>query len=142
MKKAPLIARILLGLIFFVFGLNGFLNFIPTPPMPERVAAFMSGLMASGYFFPFLKGTEVVCGLLLLSGAFVPLALVVLAPIIINIFMFHAFLAPSGLPLAIFIGLLESYLAFFAEPYSAIVKQVFRCPMKESADAKKNQGKS
>jgi putative oxidoreductase len=134
-SKLPLIARLLLGLIFFVFGLNGFLNFIPVPPnMPERLTTFMGGLMASGYFFPFLKGTEVICGLLLLIGAFVPLALVVLAPIVLNIFLVHAFMAPSGLPLAVVNGLLLSYLAFFADPYSGIVKQIFRCPMKETMD--------
>jgi putative oxidoreductase len=132
MKKAPLIARVILGLIFFVFGLNGFLNFIPTPPMPDKAMAFMSGLMSSGYFFPFLKATEVVCGLLLLSGAFVPLALIVLAPIELNIFLFHAFLAPAGVPLALVIGALEIYLAFFSESYAPIVKQIFRCPMRES----------
>src|SRR5689334_1283698 len=101
MKKLPLIARLLLGLIFFVFGLNGFLNFIPTPAdMPEKLKAFSGGLMAAGYFFPLLKGTEVICGLLLLTGRFVPLALVVLAPIVLNIFLTHLFLAPSGLGLA------------------------------------------
>jgi putative oxidoreductase len=140
MKKLPLFARVLLGAIFVVFGLNGFLNFIPMssmPPMPEKAMAFMGGLMGSGYFFPLLKGTEVVCGLLLLAGAFVPLALVVLAPIVLNIFLFHAFLAPSGVPMAIVIGTLMIYLSFFAQPYSGIVKQIFRCPMKEAMDAKK-----
>jgi putative oxidoreductase len=138
MRKLPLIARILLGLIFFVFGLNGFLNFIPVPPnLPEKLQAFTTGLMASGYFFPFLKGTEVACGLLLLIGAFVPLALVVLAPIILNILLVHAFLAPSGLPLALVICALEIYLAFFASPYKEIVRQLFRCPMKEAMNAKK-----
>ncbi len=132
MKKLPLIARMLLGLIFFVFGLNGFLNFIPTPEMPENMTTIMNGFMAMGYFFPLLKGTEVLCGLLLLIGAFVPLALIVLAPIILNIFLLHAFVAPDGLPIAIVIGLLEVYLAFFAKPYSDIVKQIFRCPMKEA----------
>src|ERR1700733_9916759 len=107
MSKLPLIARLLLGAIFFVFGLNGFFHFLPNPPMPEKAAAFAMGLMGSGYFFPFLKATETICGLLLLSGAFVPLALVVLAPIIINIFLFHAFLAPSGLRLPLVIGILE-----------------------------------
>jgi len=131
MNKLPLIARLLMGLIFFVFGLNGFFHFLPMPPMPEGAGAFMMGLKGSGYFFPFLKGTEIVCGLLLLSGAFVPLAIIVLAPIVINIFLFHAFLAPSGLPLPIIIGLLEIYLAFFAKPYSDIVKHIFRCPMRE-----------
>ncbi|MEW6058018.1 MAG: DoxX family protein [Bdellovibrionota bacterium] len=138
MSKLPLIARILLGLIFFVFGLNGFLNFIPVPPnLPEKLQAFTTGLMATGYFFPFLKATEVICGLLLLIGAFVPLALVVLAPIIINIFFVHLFLAPSGMPMALLIGALEIYLAFFASPYKEIVRQIFRCPMKEALDQKK-----
>jgi len=132
MNKASLIARILLGAIFFIFGLNGFLNFIPMPPMPEQAGAFMGGLAASGYFFPFLKATEVVCGLLLLIGAFVPLSLVVLAPIIIQIVLFHAFLAPDGLALPIVIVLLEAFLAFFSPTYSPIVKQIFRCPLKES----------
>ncbi|MBI3543088.1 MAG: DoxX family protein [Deltaproteobacteria bacterium] len=137
MSKAPLIARILLGLIFFVFGLNGFLNFIPVPPMPEKTKAFMDALMATGYFIPVLKGTEVTCGLLLLVGAFVPLALVVLAPIVIQIFLFHAFIQPNGIPMALFIGALMIYLSFFAKPYASIVRQIFRCPMKEAMDAKK-----
>ena len=137
MKKLPLIARLLLGIIFVVFGLNGFFQFLPMPPMPEHAGAFLGGLMGSGYFFPFLKGVEVLCGLLLLVGAFVPLAIVVLAPVIINIFLFHAFLAPSGLALPVVIVVLEAYLAFFSEPYSSVVKQIFRCPMKEAMDAAK-----
>lgn len=125
--KMPLVARILLGLIFFVFGLIGLLNLIPPPPnLPEKLQAFNSGLMATGYFFPFLKITETLCGLLLLTGMFVPLALVVLAPIVLNIVLVHAFLAPSGLPLAIVCGILLAYLAFFAEPYSNVVKQLFK----------------
>ena len=126
MSKAPLIARILLGLIFFVFGLNGFLNFIPVPAeIPEPQMQFMTGLMATKYFFPFLKGTEVVCGALLLLGMYVPLALIVLAPIVLNIFFVHVFMSPEGLPMAIFIGLLQIYLSFFAKPYSNTVKQIF-----------------
>ncbi|MEQ1664168.1 MAG: DoxX family membrane protein [Bdellovibrionales bacterium] len=136
MSKLPMIARILLGLIFVVFGLNGFFNFLPMPPMPEAAGAFLGGLGGSGYFFPMLKGTEVLCGLALLSGGFVPLALIVLAPIILNIFMFHAFLAPSGLALPIVIGLLEIYLAFFASPYKEVVKQIFRCPKFEALKSK------
>jgi putative oxidoreductase len=136
MSKIALIARLLLGLIFFVFGLNGFLNFIPMPPLPEAASAFMMGLGGSGYFFPMLKGVEVICGALLLIGAFVPLALIVLAPIILNIVLFHGFLAPGGLALPIVIGLLEVYLAFFSQQYSPIVKQIFRCPMREAMLAK------
>jgi uncharacterized membrane protein YphA (DoxX/SURF4 family) len=125
--KFPLFARLLMGLIFFVFGLNGFLNFIPMPAeMPEKMMTFSQGLAASGYFFPLLKGTEVICGILLLANAFVPLALVVLAPIILNIFLVHAFLAPSGLPMAVVLGLLEIYLAFFAKPYHEVILQLFK----------------
>ncbi|NUN04181.1 MAG: DoxX family protein [Bdellovibrio sp.] len=95
-SKIPFVARLLLGLIFFVFGLNGFLNFIPVPPtMPEGAMAFMGGMMAAPYFFPVLKGTEVICGALLLSGMWSPLALVILAPITIQIFLFHAFMTPG-----------------------------------------------
>ena len=125
--KLPLIARILLGFVFFAAGLTGLLNLVPTPPdLPEALVTFNTGLAASVYFFPLLKLTETICGLLLLSGMFVPLALVVLAPIVLNIFLVHAFLAPSGLPLAIVCGLLTVYLAFFAQPYSNTVKQLFR----------------
>lgn len=125
--KLPLIARVLLGFVFFASGLAGLLNLMPVPPdLPAALVTFNTGLAASIYFFPLLKLTETICGLLLLLGMFVPLALVVLAPIVLNIFLVHAFLAPSGLPLAIVIGLLTVYLAFFAQPYSSTVKQLFR----------------
>lgn len=89
-------SRYLLGLIYFVFGLNGFLQFIPAPPtMPEGAMAFMGGMMAAPYFFPVLKGTEVICGALLLGGFAVPLALVILAPITLQIFLFHSFMTPG-----------------------------------------------
>src|SRR4051794_5111070 len=133
MKKLPTIARVVMGLIFFGAGLFGFINHFAFPPdLPPNLHAFVTGMAASSYFFPLLKGTEVICGLLLIVGAFVPLVLVVLAPIILNIFLTHLFLAPSGLPMAIVLGALEIYLAFFAKPYSPIVKQIFRCPMREA----------
>jgi uncharacterized membrane protein YphA (DoxX/SURF4 family) len=110
----PLIARVLLGLMFFVFGLNGFLNFIPPPskPMPEGSMAFVTAMTNTGYLLQFVKGTEVLCGALLLLNLFVPLALVVLMPIILNIVAFHAFLAPSGVGFAIVILGLNLYLAW------------------------------
>ena len=80
--KAKTAARLALGAIFTVFGLNGFLHFIPAPPPSGLAAVFVGGLGASGYFFPLLKGTAVAVGLLLLSNRFVPLALTVLAPIV------------------------------------------------------------
>ncbi len=125
--KLPLIARVLLGVVFLLAGIAGLLNLAPPPDdLPEGLKAFNSGLMASGYFFPLLKATEMICGALLLLGIFVPLALVILAPIVINIVLVHLFLAPSGLPLALVLSLLLGYLAFFAEPYSQKVKALFR----------------
>lgn len=97
---APHAVRILLGLTFFVFGLNGFLHFLPQPPLPAAAGPFLGGLVSTGYFFPLLKATEVAAGLLLLTNRFVPLALTVLAPIVVNIVAFHVFLAPGPLMVA------------------------------------------
>lgn len=108
------VARTLLGLVFFVCGLDGFLHFIPQPTEPpsEPAMSFAIGLIKSGYMFPLIKGTEVAVGALLLTNRFVALALVVIAPVIVNIFAFHAFLAPSGLALASALVALELYLAW------------------------------
>ena len=111
-SKAPVVARSILGAIFFVFGLNGFLNFIPAPPPTGHAAEFFAALAASGYLLPLLKGTEVLVGLLLLTGRYVPLALTVLAPVAVNIVAFHLFLAPAGLALALAIVGLGVYLAW------------------------------
>ena len=120
-KKAATIVRYLLGLIFLVFGLNGFLNFIPSPPMDGDLGTFMAGLMASGYFFPLLKGTEVIAGLMLLSGFYVPLAIAVLGPITLNIFFVHVAMEPSGLPIAIFVLLGNLFLAYaYRENFKSI----------------------
>ena len=83
-------------------------------------------MSATGYFFYLLKGTEITCGLLLLTGRFVPLALVVLAPVILNIFLVHTFMAPDGVPLGLVLGAIEIYLAFFSAEYSPAIKQLFR----------------
>ncbi|HLK91493.1 MAG TPA: DoxX family protein [Polyangia bacterium] len=111
-KVVPTAARIFLGLVFTVFGLNFFLHFLPMPPAPPRAAAFAGALFGSGYFFPLLKSIEVVAGLLLLGGLFVPLALAVLAPIIVNIVGFHLFLAPGGLAVPLAVLAAELYLAW------------------------------
>jgi putative oxidoreductase len=126
-SKLTLTVRVLLGLLFVVSGMFGLLNLVPAPEnLPENMKAFDAGLTASMYFKPLLKATEVVCGLFLLSGFFVPLALVVLAPIVLNIFFVHLFLAPQGLPIAIVMGVFLAYLAFFAAPYARVVRQLFR----------------
>lgn len=124
MKKVTLIARLLMGLVFFGSGVAFFLT--TPPPMEGPIAEFFKGMMATHYFFYLLKGTEIACGIMLLAGRFVPLALVVLAPVILNIFWVHTFMMPSGLPLAIVLGVLEIYLAFFSAEYSPEIKRLFR----------------
>jgi hypothetical protein len=122
-SKIPTAARLLLGLVFAVFGLNGFLHFIPTPPMTGPAGAFGGAMFATGYLFQLLKGTEVIAGALLLSNRFVPLALALLAPVVVNIVAFHAFLAPSGLPLPLVILVLEVYLArSYRDAYSGMLQ--------------------
>lgn len=124
MKKVTLAARVLMGLIFLFSGISFF--FTTPPPMEGPIADFFKGLMATHYFFYLLKGTETACGFLLLFGRFVPLALVVIAPVILNIFLIHAFMMPSGLPLAIVLGTLEIYLSFFSSEYSPTIRLLFR----------------
>lgn len=108
----PTAARLVLGAIFTIFGLNGFFNFMSTPEMPEAAGAFLGALAASGYMFPMIKIVEIVGGVMLLLGRYVPLALVLLAPGIVNITLFHVFLAPGGLILAAVLLALELYLAW------------------------------
>ncbi len=111
-RYAPPTARILLGLIFFVLGLNGFLRFWPMPAPPPGALAFFMALMQTGYMFPLIKGTEVIAGALLLSNRFVTLALALLAPIVVNIVAFHLFLEPGGGGPAYLAFVLEVYLAW------------------------------
>jgi putative oxidoreductase len=110
MKIASLIARILLGLIFLVFGLNGFLHFIPMPP-PTGIAGQFFGSIFASHYWVVIFGVQVIGGVLLLINRFVPLALVILGPMIVNIFFFHALMAPAGLPLAIVVVVLWMIVA-------------------------------
>ena len=106
MKIASLIARLLLGLIFVVFGLNGFLNFLSMGPMPTGVAGqFISALFQSHYLHA-VAAVQVVGGLLLLVNRFVPLALVLLGAVIANIFFYHLFMNLEGIPMAILVLIL------------------------------------
>ena len=118
-RYLPVAARIVLGLIFFASGVFGLLMAFGVVPMPPQdppltgaAEAFMTGLFKSGYLFQLIKITEVVVGALLLLGRFVPLALVIIAPVVINIFAVHALLMPKGLPVAIALVLLLAYLGW------------------------------
>jgi len=97
MKIAVLVARILLGLIFLFFGLNGFFNFLHAPIPPGPVGQFMA-LLGPTIHMHFVFLVQIVGGVLLLSGQFIPLALILLGPVIVNILLFHIALQPSGLP--------------------------------------------
>ncbi|MBY0370764.1 DoxX family membrane protein, partial [bacterium] len=110
-NKIQLVVRTLLGALFLFGGVAFF--FTTPPPLTGDMATYFAGLAASKYFFPLLKGTEIVCGLLLLIGWYVPLAIVVLAPIGLNILLVHLFLEPSGLPVATFVAASIIYLGFF-----------------------------
>ena len=112
MKILTLIARLLLGLTFVVFGLNGFLNFLSMGPMPTGLAGqFISALVLSHYFWV-VAALQVIGGALLLVNRFVPLALVLLGPVIVNILLYHVFLNPAGIALAILVTILW-FIVFF-----------------------------
>jgi putative oxidoreductase len=105
MKITALIARLLLGLIFLVFGLNGFLHFLPMPPVTGTAAQFLGALVVSHYLVPVFL-LQIISAVLLLLNRYVPLGLTLLAPVIVNILLFHALMAPSGLPLALVVTVL------------------------------------
>ncbi|NOK31650.1 DoxX family membrane protein [Corallococcus exercitus] len=114
-RHLPTAARVFMGLVFFVFGLNGFLEFIPTPKdlnPADPAVAFGIAMKATGFLFWLVKGTETVAGALLLANRFVPLALAIIAPVIVNIFLTHALLAPAGLGLAVILLAAELFLAW------------------------------
>jgi hypothetical protein len=121
----PPIARYLMGLPLIVFGLNGFLNFIKPPPdmvMPEKAMKFSAALMESGYMMQLIGATLLVSGVLLVINRFVPLALVLLAPFLLNSLLFHTILEHSGLPMALVFVALELYLAW---AYRAAYRPLF-----------------
>jgi putative oxidoreductase len=126
-KIAVLIARLLLGLEFLIFGLNGFLHFIPMPP-PSGLAGQYMVVMSETHLLVLVFALQVAGGLLLLSGQFVPLALVLLGPILVNVLEFHLLVAPAGLPLAVFtlvlwlvvfIGVRRAFSGIFASKVTA-----------------------
>jgi len=108
----PSVARVLMGLPFFIGGLNGLLNFLPQPttPMSAGATAFLGALVNSGYMMQLIFATQLVVGAMLLSNRFVPLALALIAPFFVNSVLFHTFLEHSGLPVAIVFVAIEIYL--------------------------------
>jgi len=113
-STATVAARVLLGLVFFGFGLNGLLHLFPLPPAQGAAALFINGLIASRYFFPLLFVIYLLTGTALVIGRFVPLALTVLAPVIVNVAAMHLFVPSSGaeIGLAALVTVLEIYLAW------------------------------
>ena len=101
MKLTTTIARYLLGLMFTVFGLNGFLHFIPQPPPASPLAQQFFTVMVASHFFVIVFLVQLIGGILLLVNRFVPLALVLLAPVLVNILNYHALMDPAGLPIGL-----------------------------------------
>lgn len=113
MKIAALIARILVGLVFTVFGLNGFLGFIPAPPLPPGPAGqFLGALFASHYVY-LVSGVQLVSGVLLLVNRYVPLAIVLLGPMLVNILAYHLLMNSMGLSVAAVVAILWCLLAYY-----------------------------
>ena len=110
MKIAALIAQYLLALVFVVFGLNGFLHFIPGP-MPTGTAGQYIAVMMESHYFPIVSALQVLGGLPLLANRYVPLGLTILGPVIVNILLYHSLMDPKGLPLAIVVAILWAIAA-------------------------------
>jgi len=115
MRIASVIARYLAGVIFLVMGLNGFLNFIPLPPPGGIAGQFLGALYVSHYLWV-IFAFQVIAGVLLQVNRYVPLAVAVLAPVIVNILTFHVSMAPNGLPLALLVAVLWTVIFIDARP--------------------------
>ena len=123
MKIASTIARYLLGLIFLVFGLNGFLHFIPMPPPKGALAAQFGGAIFASHYWVVVFGVQVIGGVLLLVNRYLVLALILLGPVIVNIFFFHALMAPEGFPPALVVTLLELFLLWrYRNAFAGLVR--------------------
>jgi len=138
-RKLPTIARIGLGLVFATFGLNKLVPFLPQPPISGPPAQFFGALFATGYMIPLIAVTEIVSGILLLSGRFVPLALTLLAPVIVNILAFHVFLAPAGVGVPLMVLALELYLAWTYRDVFAPMLHVRSVPRVASLEASRQK---
>jgi putative oxidoreductase len=119
MKIVILIARILLGLIFVIFGLNGFLNFLSMGPMPTGLAGQFMGALVQSHYYWVVAALQIVGGVLLLLNRFVPLALLLLGPIIVNILCYHVFLNHVGAPIAVVVTVLWFFSFYDRRQYFA-----------------------
>jgi putative oxidoreductase len=117
MRITALIARILLGLIFFVFGLNGFLHFFPMGPMPTGLAGQYITVMMQSHYFYFVAAVQVVGGALLLIGRYIPLGLTLLGPVIVNILIYHLLMDLKGIPMAIIVTILWAIVFYRNRQY-------------------------
>ena len=123
MKIAVIIVRSLLGALFLFASITFFFKLITPPPATGAMKIFSDGLEASRYLMPAVKLIELLCGLMFVSGRFVPLATILIAPIIVNIVGVNAFLAPEGLPIAVFLVLANSFIAYYhRESYKPLFK--------------------
>lgn len=123
MKIAMIIVRTLMGLMFLFASITVLFKLMPQPEPQGEIKTFMMGILATGYLFPFIKITELLCGIAFVTGRFVTLAAVVIFPIIINIFLFHANMAPEGLPVAVLLLLGDLFLAYYyRENYKTLFK--------------------
>lgn len=123
MKVLTIIVRVLLGLIFVFFGSNGLLHFLPMPPLPQGVTGeFLHSFFDSGYVYV-ISAFQLIAGLLLLIGKFVPLGLTILGAIIVNIWAFHLLMAPEGLPPAVVVTVLELFLVWsYRDRFAGILR--------------------
>ena len=109
-QKLHLGSRLIFGLLFFVFGLNGFLQFMPVPPMTPEAGQLLGAFAKTGYFLPMIKIIEILVGILLLANLFAPLAVVLITPVLVGITTIHLFLNPAGLPMMIVLHVLHGFL--------------------------------
>ena len=123
MRILTIVVRMLLGLIFVFFGSNAFLHFLPMPPLPQGVTGeYLHAFFASGYVYV-IGGFQVIGGLLLLIGRFVPMGLTILGAIIVNIWAFHLLMAPEGLPPAVVVTVLELFLVWsYRDRFAGILR--------------------
>jgi len=112
MKIAVIVVRTAMGLLFLFGSITYLFNLMPQPELQGNVKVFMDGVMATGYLMTLIKVTELVCGIAFVTGRFVALASVVIAPVIINIFFFHTLVEPSGMAIGVFLVLANSFVAY------------------------------